>query len=201
MTRFIPRPATPEDSQELVELFRMAPMDGAISVATEREPDFFAGTNVQHEDAEVYLGQDQESGKLVGVFSIGKRRVFVNGEVRPLRYFCDLRIHKDFRQGTLLSRGFRFIKDNVMNGDEFAQTIIVADNKKAIQYLGSGRAGLPFYYPAGDYLTHAVSLRQKRRKRGASRDLSIQAGEVYRPATNRGAVRPGGAEKTILPVL
>ncbi|MCB1308437.1 MAG: hypothetical protein KDK30_09670 [Leptospiraceae bacterium] len=187
MPRFIAHKADRRDNSELCALFRDAPMAGAIRIALEREPDFFLCAGVQTEQPEVYAGHDSlaaqsnERTRIAAVFSTGGRHVFVNGKKRFVRYFSDLRILPEYRNGTLLARGFHWIHANVMRGTEFAQTIIVADNRKAIEYLGSGRAGLPFYHPAGAYITHAVSLQSRPPRK---RNKNLPALHIRRAQSN-----------------
>lgn len=164
MPRFVIDEARPEDDAELRALFRV-PMAGSIAIASEREPNYFRSAAVQNEEPLVFVGRDTERGGLAGVFSVGRRRVFVDGRPRALPYFCDLRILPAFRQGTLLARGYRFVRERVLDGDDLAQTIVIADNLVALEALTSGRGGLPVYHPYGEYHTYAVNIRSAARSR------------------------------------
>lgn len=155
MQRFTFEPVTQNDHEEILSLFRM-PMGGSISLALERDPDYFAGAAVQNQSPAVYVGRDRESGRLTGLFSVGTRPVYVNGKPEEIPYFCDLRIHPDYRRGTLLARGYRFVKEELLK-ERYAQTIIVSDNLPALEALTGGRAGLPVYYPYGRYVTFALA--------------------------------------------
>lgn len=153
--------ALASDNADLCAIFRATPMQGSISVAFEREPDYFAGAKVQNIHLDIFLGRDSKTGRVPGLFSVGHRPVYLNGQRKDVRYFCDLRIRPEYRNGTLLARGYRYINKHIMQGAEFAQTVIVADNIPALDMLLSGRASLPRYLPYGNYNTFAVSLRQK----------------------------------------
>ena len=152
--RFEFREAKPEDNSEICEIFRI-PMGGSLALSLERDPDYFAGARVQNEKPRVFVGVDHEKHCLTGSFSVGERRVYLNGKPEWIPYFCDLRIRDEYRSGTLLARGYKFVKEEVLAG-RYAQTIIVADNQEAINSLTGSRAGLPTYVPFGAYVTRAI---------------------------------------------
>jgi hypothetical protein len=145
------RPATPEDHSALEALFRATTMGSLIHLAVERDPDYFAGAFVQAAEPCVWAAFEP-SGRAVGLLSAGKRRVWLDGE-SDVRYLCDLRIHGDWQRSTLLSRGYRLLKREVFAPGEWAQTLVLEDNLRAIELLTSRRAGLPEYRPAGVYRT------------------------------------------------
>lgn len=171
--RFLFEPAETKDQEEILDLFRV-PMAGSISLALERDPDYFAGALVQNVHPSVFVGRDTLNGRITGLFSVGTRPVFVNGEVQEIPYFCDLRIHKDYQNGTLLARGYKFVRQELLR-ERYAQTLIVSDNDRAIASLTGGRAGLPVYYPFGQYTTFALPRRPLKRmhpvRRATEEDL------------------------------
>ncbi len=149
--------ATAKDSEALCALLENSPMGEQIRLTFERRPDYFLGAAVQAEEPIVVVGEDDKTGDLFGVFAAGSRRVFVNGEERKVRYLSDLRIDSSHRGGTWLARGYRFLRREVLDGDELAQTLILSDNAAVRQILTSRRGGLPGYFPAGEYLTYFLS--------------------------------------------
>jgi hypothetical protein len=68
-----------------------------------------------------------------------------------MRYLSDLRIHPDWRRGSVLARGFRILREKVFAQGEWAQTLVLAQNSPALGFLRSRRAGLPEYLEAGLY--------------------------------------------------
>lgn len=174
MQRFTFEPVTENDHEEILALL-CVPMGGSISLALERDPDYFAGAAVQNQRPAVYAGRDRASGRLTGLFSVGTRAVYVNRQVEEIPYFCDLRIHPDYRRGTLLARGYRFVKEELLK-ERYAQTIIVSDNLPALSALTGGRAGLPVYYPYGRYTTFALP-----RISGKPRHAVERAGQQDKP--------------------
>jgi len=153
------RLATPEDSAELCAMLERAPMGEQIRLTLERRPDYFLGSAVQAEEPQVFVAESGR-GEIVGVFAAGRRRVFVGGESRWIRYLSDLRIDPAHRGGRWLWRGWSHLRECVFEEDEFAQTLILRDNATILRLLTSGRAGLPRYVPAGSYQTHFLPARQ-----------------------------------------
>lgn len=145
------RPAVQSDHEALEALFAATPMGSRIRIGFERDPDYFAGARVQSEEICV-RAFFEDSGKAVGMFSAGSRRVWVDGET-TLRYLSDLRIHPDCQGSSLLARGFRQMRREVFRPGEWAQTLVLEDNLRALELLTSRRAGLPEYRPAGRYVS------------------------------------------------
>ncbi len=145
------RPAVESDHEALEDLFAATPMGSHIRIGFERDPDYFAGARVQSEDLCV-RAFFENSGRAVGMFSAGSRRVWVDGEI-SMRYLSDLRIHPDWQGSSLLARGFRLIRREVFRPGEWAQTLVLEDNLRALELLTSRRGGLPEYRPAGRYVS------------------------------------------------
>lgn len=145
------RPALESDHAELATLVRETPMGSRVRICFERDPDYFAGAAVQAEDPCVWAAFESD-GRTVGVFSAGSRRVRLGGE-KAMRYLSDLRIHPEWQGSTLLARGFRALRREVFQAGEWAQTLVLDDNLRALELLASRRGGLPEYHPAGRYLS------------------------------------------------
>lgn len=144
------REALPGDHAALERLFRETSMAGAIRIGSDRSPDFFAASRVQAEEPCVW-GVFTGGGRAVGVFSMGRRMVWLGQGRIPMRYLSDLRIHPDWRKGTMLAKGFRMMRENVFEKGEWAQTLVLGQNLPALGFLRRRRAGLPDYREAGRY--------------------------------------------------
>jgi hypothetical protein len=171
--KVIARPASRGDSDALATLLDECPMGSSIRLVMQRRPDYFVGASVQAQRPVIIVGEEVASGRLVGSFAAGARDVYVDGKARSVRYLSDLRIHPDHRHGTLLARGYRYLREKVFAVGEWAQTVVLDDNRPALDVLTSGRAGLPRYHPAGDYHCYMVSAGQ--RIRTTSTNLQIRA--------------------------
>ena len=58
-----------------------------------------------------------------------------------------------------LARGFQFLRNEVLRNGEFAQTLVLSENEKALDLLTSRRCGLPGYFPCGEYDYFLIGLR------------------------------------------
>ncbi len=158
------REAVQSDHVSLEALFAATPMGSQIRLCFERDPDFFAGSMVQSVEPCV-RGFFDDNGQAVGIFSAGIRRVWLDGEV-TMRYLSDLRIHQEYQGGSLLARGFRKLRDDVFAPGEWAQTLVLEDNMKALELLQSRRAGLPDYRAAGRYISWLLAPQRVASKGG-----------------------------------
>ncbi len=126
------------------------PVPGNMEVTFEREPDFFAGSEIRGELNQTIAVRDLRKNKIVGIASRSVAKAFVNGEPTELGYLSDLRLSPDYRRGSLLARGYRFLR--LLHADGRAllyTTAIFAENERALATLTAGRAGLPAYHPLG----------------------------------------------------
>ncbi len=151
MAGLIFRQAVRSDHAALEDLFRATTMGTRIRLGFERDPDYFTGCRVQADEPCVHAAFE-ESGRAVGLFSAGARDVWL-GKPARMRYLSDLRIHPDYRGSTVVFCGFKRLKREVFQSGEWAQTLVLEDNHRALDLLTSGRAGLPIYQPAGRYVS------------------------------------------------
>jgi hypothetical protein len=149
LSRFETRLATRADEPELRALMRRLVIPGDISIAFEREPDFFAACRI-HGDVQVALARDRQRGGIVGFGTRSIAPAFVNGVPREVGYLADLRLDPAYRNGTLVARGYRLLRQ--MHADrrvELYTTVIFATNRVALATIATGRAGLPRYHDMG----------------------------------------------------
>ena len=143
------RQALEADHAALEKLCCATPMGSRIQLCFERDPDFFAGARVQAEEPCVWAAFEN-GGRAVGVFSAGSRRVWGG---MPMRYLSDLRIHPNWQGSSVLARGFRVLRDQVYRPGEWAQTLVLENNVRALGMLTGRRGGLPEYRAAGRYVS------------------------------------------------
>ena len=101
-SQFIFDVAGPGDDAELRSLFRNIPMDGAIRVTFEREPNFFAAAAIRGDFHQVGIVCEAATQKIVGTGTRSVGRAFLNGRPCPLGYLCDLRLSPKYRGGKQL---------------------------------------------------------------------------------------------------
>jgi hypothetical protein len=174
-TRFAITLAERGDDAELRALLRDNPMKGSMEVTFEREPDFFAACAIRGNFHQVGVGRDLESGCIVGLGSRSIADAFVNGRAVPFGWLSDLRLQPAYRGGTLVARGYRFLRQ--LHGDGRVQlygTVIFQANQTALQTIAAARAGLPVYHDLG--VIHCPGINLRRRKPAISANCEIVRG-------------------------
>jgi hypothetical protein len=173
-SRFELASATEADEAELRGLLRRIPVEGSIRVAFEREPDFFAAASLQGPFHQVGIVRDRETGRIVGMGTRSIAEAFVNGEPMPLGYLSDLRLLPEYRNGSLVARGYRMLREWHHDArTEMYYTVIFANNHDALDTIAQQRAGLPAYHDCGRLHCPGINLRRRK----ADLDLS---GEILR---------------------
>lgn len=159
MSSYCIRQACNQDSAGLLKLLAATAQQGSIRLTFERNPDYFYAAAVSSQRPEIWVMEKPGHG-IIGTFSIGQRRVFINGQPASVRYGSDLRIHPDFQGGRTLYRLFGTYRQQMQN--EWMQTVILDENRASLSTVGSGRNTLPQYLPAGMFTTWLISLRRKK---------------------------------------
>ncbi|MCG8394402.1 MAG: hypothetical protein MI745_15085 [Pseudomonadales bacterium] len=166
------RPARETDNGAILSLLQGTPQKGAVTLNFERNPDYFRGARVTCEEPDVWVAEPHDQiGKVSAVYNVGWRHVWVNGQVKPVRYAHDLRIDPQYRNGMILHRLFRQLRRQLAEG-EWMQTTVLRDNNASLSTVASGRAGLPSYYPAGEIQTSLLYTRSRRQRQPA--DVTIR---------------------------
>lgn len=153
--------ATREDEAEIRRLLRETPVPGGVTVAYEREPDFFLGCGVTGQSHQVVVARHDETGELAGVVCRAKRRVWVNGQREEVGYLSGMRVGERFRGLWLLPRGLKFLgdldaEDNV--SDHLCT--ITGENREARGLLvEKPRPGFPRFEEVGRLYTAVVPIR------------------------------------------
>lgn len=134
-------------------------MNGDIAVSFRREPEYFAGCRLQGEQVQVIACREIGSGRIVGLGSRCRSMIHLNGQPTRAGYLADLRGDPDYRNGTLLARGYQYLRAlHVAAPLPAYYTVIFDNNQAALRSLVGQRAGLPAYIPLGRILTPAIHL-------------------------------------------
>ena len=153
--------ANEADDDQLRGLLRRSPIPGSISVAFEREPSFLDSCRVRGDFFQVGIGRDRRTGNVIGVGTRSVAPAFVNGRPMPLGYLADLRLDEQYRGGTLIARGYRFLRH--LHEDHrvgLYTTMIFSGNHAALTTIASGRAGLPQYHDMGVVHSPGINIRR-----------------------------------------
>ncbi|MGF6955289.1 hypothetical protein [Paraburkholderia youngii] len=158
MTRFDFSLATQADDAQLRERMAHDWIQGAAAISLRREPSYFDACRLQGDSVQVLTGRERASGRIVVMGSRCITTTFVNGRPERTAHLADLRIHPDYRSGTLLARTYRYLR-TLHEADPLpCFTLIYDDNATALNSLVGGRAGLPTYLPRGRLVAPAIHL-------------------------------------------
>ncbi|MBP9749176.1 MAG: hypothetical protein KBD21_00325 [Candidatus Pacebacteria bacterium] len=170
-TRFRFELAQERDEEPLRDVMRKTQMQGSITLAFERELNYFWGENLGNDRTQVVVVRDSATGNVVGCGSRSVRRAYVDEQPMDIGYLGGLRVLPEIRGGTLLARGYRFLR-SLHNADTvpFYITAILSENAPAERVLTTARAGLPVYAPLGTYITGLIPLVRFRSKQSPGID-------------------------------
>jgi hypothetical protein len=170
--------AKPEDDPEIRRLLRDNPMEGAIRVSLEREPNAFLASTVEGDSHAMVVARDPGTGRIVGLGTRSVGNAFVNGEPCRLGYLSQLRVDRAARgRRRLLAAGYAALRE-LRRPDEapFDVTSIIADNDAARRLLAAGVPGLPRYRELSGLVTLVVPVRRN----GRQEQQGIEAGDPSR---------------------
>ena len=173
LTFYVKR-ALPDDESIIRSLLRSTPMQGAIHIRLQREPDANLAAKVEGLKHHSVFVINLE-GIPVGMGSRSVRRVYINGQVKQLGYLSQLRAAPGRRGIKRLRAGFAGIKQ-LHGKDElpYDYTTIIADNLAAKRLLERGIQGLPRYYPLARLSTFIIPTA----KRADSLQTDIECAEA-----------------------
>ena len=185
----------------LRKLMRESSMPGRIRLAFAREPDFFHGLDVLGKRNQSVIATDRH-GVIQGMGCRSIRPVFVHGEPTNLGYLSGLRIAPESRHGSILARGYAFLRELHADGAAPAYlTTIVAGNRPVEDLLTSGRAGLPAYLPFGRFVTCAICRGQRKRRRTSTSSFRVQRATDFHVDDLMQFLRTEGRGRQFFPVL
>lgn len=156
--------ATPADDADLRALLRENPMGGAVRVALEREPSYFAQPAFEGDEHATILARDTRSGRAVAMGGWSIRPAYLNGALARLAYLSHLRVARDYRRRPrLVIDGYRFLRSTLPpDAPPFLLTSIVADNRGALRLLERNLPGMPAYQRVANFVTQLLPATSRR---------------------------------------
>jgi len=154
------RLAERKDDPALRRLLASVPMPGAITVAFEREPDYFAGMRMSGSEWQVMIAEDEATGALAGVCCRSVQNRFVNGNEARIAYWGNLRIARAYQGSVFLSRAFEFAR-SVYGGDPVdGNFAVIADGNPLARrmFAERRRRHVPPLEPVSRFLTFGITL-------------------------------------------
>jgi hypothetical protein len=147
-----------EDDAQLRDRMASDWIEGEFAISLRREPSYLLACRLQGDPVQIIVGRDTESGRILATGNRCITKSYLNGEVCPTAFLSDLRIHREYRSGLLLSRVYRFLRSLHDTDPLPCYTLVYDDNETALGNLVGGRAGLPHYLECGRLLTRALPL-------------------------------------------
>jgi hypothetical protein len=161
-SRTIIREAQLEDDAQICALIQLNAMPGSISSTTDCKPSFFNAIEVEGFAHRVAVAESNK--QIVGVVSMAKRRILLNGTSVDIGYIGSLRIDQSFRSTIILARLIHITKKwhNDGFGVRYYLSAIPQGNVIARNIMTSGRAGLPTSKDIGILYNAAIPILKHR---------------------------------------
>jgi len=122
--------AKPADDPALRKLLAETPMPGRITVAFEREPNYFSGCTTMGPFWQVIIIRHTASGEIAGALCRAVRSYYINGRPQNLGYVGQIRIAEKYRGLWLLQKGISYFQDLHADGRAPAYLgVISAENR------------------------------------------------------------------------
>jgi len=151
--------ASEQDDPELRALMAEGVMEGDIAITFRREPSYFKGVCVYGDCNQVIKCVDTRTQRVVGLGCRSTSSAYIDGAARRVGYLSDLRSVPEIRRGTLLARGFGYLRQlHEADPVQFYFCVMYEGNSVAVDNLVGGRAGLPAFREFGRVLTPALHL-------------------------------------------
>ncbi len=162
------RLAEHSDNQQLLELTASTSMQGDISILIDRQPDFFKLLENRGE-TKVFVALDED--RIVGSLSVSSQRVYVGGEILPVQYIGDFKVHESYRNKGIGLMLCNEMADYVISaGSDLAFLNVAKGNNKPLSFF-KNRPQVPDFEYIGIFNIHQFT---GRRKRLLSRQYGIQ---------------------------
>src|SRR5262249_5084950 len=139
------RDARRDDNAALLALAAACPMEGDISFAVSREPDFFALNRL--EGAKWRLGVAQSpslsDGDVVGCVMAAARSTYLRGEPRATLYAGDLKVHASVRRTGVADALTEWAVETLsdLGGNDTPVLVTVLAGNRAMERRVHGRGG------------------------------------------------------------
>lgn len=156
--------ATPADDAEIRRILRENPLEGAIRLSFEREPDHALAGGVQGDHHQTIVARDEAGGPVAGIGSRSIFEAWVGGAPARIGFLSQLRVDRQHR-GRLraLLSAYRYLRElHADGGVPYYLTTVVEDNRPARRLLEAGLKTMPRYQPLGRLITLLLPVRPAR---------------------------------------
>ena len=150
--------ATPDDSDQILELFEDMDFSGDISVMFTRRPNPYNSLMSEGERAIIPVVRDMKDGTICAMGCCIIRKAFINGEIKKVGYLTSLKIKKKYRSLLHMFKNvYKFLYEETKDLVDVYYTTILEENVKAQNLLEKRRKTMPIYHYDGDYTVYCFS--------------------------------------------
>jgi len=147
------RTARLNDNDKLVELARLTPMQGTISICIQRQPDFFS---LLHKKGEPHVLVAEEDDMIVGCVSIVKVEMVLLNRPTTFHYLCDLKVHPQYRNKKVATQLCQAMHEYLIEiGGDLLFSTFADGNQKVIPIM-NGKSGIKNAQTVGKF--HILQL-------------------------------------------
>jgi predicted N-acetyltransferase YhbS len=147
------RQADESDNEGLLTLTRITPMAGAISLRTDREPDFFALLRLRGRSKVFVAALGRE---VVGCISVALRTAYISEVPETIAYIGDLKVHPRFSGSLVAVRLIKALETDMRLAGIDVGFCVAADGNHRVMPLFAGRLGMPRWVPLGRFLVNGL---------------------------------------------
>ena len=147
------REAVAADNEALLQLARVTPMAGKISLRIDRDPDFFALPKARGE-ARVFVATFED--RIIGCMSASIHQAYIRGVLERVAHATDLKVHPDFTGRRLAVRLISTIENYVRNCGVDLSFSLVADGNQRVMVLCEGRHATPVQVMLGRFFVEQI---------------------------------------------
>lgn len=157
------REATYQDDSQLLELFDLAGMPGAIELKTNRAPSFFSLVTLRGE-SEVFVAEENED--ILGCICVSKQTSYVNRKIHDVFYISDFRVSPNHRKrGIGLKLTNTAVKYLETKGADLVFLNVSKGNKRPFVFF-SNRKNYPDFERIGIFKIYQFLASGKKAKAG-----------------------------------
>ncbi len=153
-----------EDEPEIRLLLASSPMPGRLTIAFEREPDYFLGCPIMGPDYQVVLARNRGNKELAGIVYRGVSPRFVNGSVERVGYISQVRVAPKYQGYMLPLRLLPRVRELDKDGNRYYAVIAEQNATARDIFVDHARRSFPRAEEVGRLVTLAIVLRRPRRQ-------------------------------------
>src|SRR5215831_6381889 len=147
--QFTIRDAVPEDSDKLIELISLTPMNGVIGLKIDRKPDFFRLLHLSQ--SFIVLVAEDNTQQIIGCFAATKDEMCIEGKSSLVYYLRDLKVHPDHKGSMIAYHLVKKMHGRLLKEGADILCCTMSSGNEAVEPFFTGRAGIPPFTEIAKY--------------------------------------------------